>query len=176
MPGLGQGETMERICIIGCPGSGKSTLAARLASQTGIPAVHLDQLFWKENWVQRTAAEFDELLAEALKQSRWIMDGNFARTLPLRLGFADTLVVYDLPKWRSLLGYFKRLRRYRGQSRPDMTPGCAEKLDWEFVGYILKFKREDLSALQREFPDLTIIRVRSHRQAEDWLGQVEHVS
>ena len=68
---------MERICIIGCPGSGKSTLAARLAAQTGIPAVHLDQLFWKENWVQRTAAEFDELLAEALKQSRWIMDGNF---------------------------------------------------------------------------------------------------
>ena len=167
---------MERICIIGCPGSGKSTLAARLAAQTGIPAVHLDQLFWQENWVQRTAAEFDELLAEALKQSRWIMDGNFARTLPLRLGFADTLVVYDLPKWRSLLGYFKRLRRYRGQSRPDMTPGCAEKLDWEFVGYILKFKREDLRALQREFPDLTIIRLRSHRQAEDWLGQVEHVS
>lgn len=167
---------MERICIIGCPGSGKSTLAARLAAQIGIPAVHLDQLFWKENWVQRTAAEFDELLAEALKQSRWIMDGNFARTLPLRLGFADTLVVYDLPKWRSLLGYFKRLRRYRGQSRPDMTPGCAEKLDWEFVGYILKFKSEDLSALQREFPDLTIIRLRSHRQAEDWLGQVERVS
>ena len=167
---------MERICIIGCPGSGKSTLAARLAAQTGNPAVHLDQLFWKENWVQRTAAEFDELLAEALKQSRWIMDGNFARTLPLRLGFADTLVVYDLPKWRSLLGYFKRLRRYRGQSRPDMTPGCAEKLDWEFVGYILKFKSEDLSALQREFPDLTIIRLRSHRQAEDWLGQVERVS
>ena len=150
---------MERICIIGCPGSGKSTLAARLAAQTGIPAVHLDQLFWKENWVQRTAAEFDELLAEALKQSRWIMDGNFARTLPLRLDF-----------------YFKRLRRYRGQSRADMTPGCAEKLDWEFVGYILKFKREDLSVLQREFPDLTIIRLRSHRQAEDWLKQVERVS
>lgn len=109
---------MERICIIGCPGSGKSTLAARLAAQTGIPAVHLDQLFWKENWVQRTAAEFDELLAEALKQSRWIMDGNFARTLPLRLGFADTLVVYDLPKWRSLLGYFKRL-----QALPRANPG-----------------------------------------------------
>ena len=115
-------------------------------------------------------------MAEALKQSRWIVDGNFARTLPLRLGFADTLVVYDLPKWRSLLGYFKRLRRYRGQSRPDMTPGCAEKLDWEFVGYILKFKSEDLSALQREFPDLTIIRLRSHRQAEDWLEQVERLS
>lgn len=76
---------MERICIIGCPGSGKSTMAARLAAQTGIPAVHLDQLFWKENWVQRPAAEFDELLAEALKQSRWIMDGNFARTLPVKV-------------------------------------------------------------------------------------------
>ncbi len=58
----------------------------------------------------------------------------------------------------------------------EAPPGCAEKLDWEFVGYILKFKREDLSVLQREFPDLTIIRLRSHRQAEDWLKQVERVS
>ncbi|MFQ8582596.1 MAG: AAA family ATPase [Holdemania massiliensis] len=40
---------MERICIIGCPGSGKSTLASRLAAATNIPAIHLDQLFWKEN-------------------------------------------------------------------------------------------------------------------------------
>ena len=38
-----------RVLIAGPSGSGKSTLAARLASQTGIPAVHLDQLFWKEN-------------------------------------------------------------------------------------------------------------------------------
>ena len=41
---------------------------------------------------------------------------------------------------------------------------------------VLGMKDEFLKTLQREFPDLTIIRLRSHRQAEDWLGQVERVS
>jgi hypothetical protein len=29
-----------------------------------------------------------------------------------------------------------RWLRYRGQSRPDMAPGCPEKIDWEFLQWI----------------------------------------
>ena len=41
---------MERILIIGCSGSGKSRLARQLGQKLGLPVVHLDQLWWKENW------------------------------------------------------------------------------------------------------------------------------
>ena len=37
---------MERIMIIGCGGSGKSTLARVLGEKTGLPVVHLDQIWW----------------------------------------------------------------------------------------------------------------------------------
>ena len=37
---------MQRILIIGCGGAGKSTLARALGEKTGLPVVHLDQIWW----------------------------------------------------------------------------------------------------------------------------------
>ena len=50
---------MERILIIGCGGAGKSTLARQLGERTGLPVVHLDQLFWHPGWVESTKDEID---------------------------------------------------------------------------------------------------------------------
>ena len=42
---------MERVMIIGCGGAGKSTLARKLGEKTGLPVVHLDQIYWEPgNW------------------------------------------------------------------------------------------------------------------------------
>ena len=73
---------MERIIIIGCGGAGKSTLARKLGEVLDLPVVHLDKLFWKPGWVETTAEEFDALLAMELAKDKWIMDGNFNRTMP----------------------------------------------------------------------------------------------
>jgi len=35
---------MQRVLVIGSPGAGKSTLSTQLASVTGLPLFHLDQL------------------------------------------------------------------------------------------------------------------------------------
>ena len=82
---------MERVLIIGCGGSGKSTLARQLGEKTGLPVVHLDQLFWHPGWVESTKDEIDTKIREELGKSRWIMDGNYNRTLPLRLEKCDHL-------------------------------------------------------------------------------------
>ena len=37
---------MERVMIIGCGGAGKSTLARKRGEKTGLPVVHLDQIWW----------------------------------------------------------------------------------------------------------------------------------
>lgn len=49
---------MRRVAIIGCAGSGKSTLARRLAAKTGLPAVHLDQHYWRPGWVEPPREEW----------------------------------------------------------------------------------------------------------------------
>ncbi|WP_242835879.1 AAA family ATPase [Clostridium sp. DL-VIII] len=41
---------MERILIIGGNGCGKTTLAQTLASKLEIPLIHLDKLYWRDNW------------------------------------------------------------------------------------------------------------------------------
>ena len=76
---------MNRIIIIGNSGSGKSTLAKELAVRLNLPLIHLDKLFWRDNWQHISRDEFDDLLLSELKKERWIIDGNFGRTIPLRL-------------------------------------------------------------------------------------------
>ena len=80
---------MERIVIIGCGGSGKSTLARRLGELLNLPVVHLDKLYWHPGWVESTDEEFDAKLAAELEKPQWIMDGNFDRTMQMRLAPAS---------------------------------------------------------------------------------------
>ena len=76
---------MERIIVIGCPGSGKSTFSRALHQITGIPLVHLDMLFWNKDKTTVEKAVFLERLEKAMQQSRWIIDGNYATTMELRM-------------------------------------------------------------------------------------------
>ena len=76
---------MKRVIIIGCGGAGKSTLARKMGELTGIPVIHLDQLFWKPGWVERTREEFDPMIQRELEKEAWIMDGNFDRTMDERI-------------------------------------------------------------------------------------------
>ena len=43
----------------------------------------------------------------------------------------------DLPRLACFVRAWKRYFRYRGKSRPDMAEGCDEKMDLEFMWWIL---------------------------------------
>lgn len=134
---------MERILIIGCSGSGKSTLARILKDRLGLPVIHLDQLWWKNGWTNVTVEEFDSRLAMALNMDRWIIDGNYSRTLPQRLEKCDTIIYLDFNRWECLLGMFQRVFGNYGKVRPDMADGCPERFDWEFVKWIWNYNKNN---------------------------------
>lgn len=132
---------MKRIIIIGCGGAGKSTLARQLGEKLGLPVVHLDKLFWKPGWVQVSQEEFDDLHRMELAKDRWIMDGNFNRTMPERIARCDTIIYLDFSRFACLRGVLKRVLTTYGTVRPDMGEGCPERIDWEFLKWVWNFNK-----------------------------------
>ncbi len=165
-------KTMKKVVIIGCGGSGKSTLAVKLGEKLGLPVVHLDRLLWREGWSRVEPEEFDRLLADELKKESWIMDGNFKRTLPLRLAEADTVIFLDFSRLACLRGVLRRQIQYRGRTRPDMGDGCPEHVDFEFLTWILRFKRETrpkLLEILSAYPSVHKIVLKNRRQVKRFL-------
>ena len=137
--GQNEGVIMERIVIIGCGGAGKSTLARQLGEKLNLPVVHLDKLWWKPGWVETSRDDFDAKLAQELKKPRWIMDGNFNRTIEVRIAKCDTIIYMDFSRVTCLLGVLKRVITTHGKVRPDMGEGCPERFDLEFLKWVWSF-------------------------------------
>jgi adenylate kinase family enzyme len=110
-----------------------------MGARMGLPVVHLDVLSWSPGWVQIERAAFDRLLAAALRKKRWIIDGNFGRTMEWRISRADTVVFLDLPRMVCIWRVLWRVVKGYGRSRPDMGPGCPERLDWEFLKFVWNY-------------------------------------
>lgn len=126
--------------IVGCGGAGKSTLARRLGEKTGLPVVHLDQIWWAPgNWKHREREEFDILLAKEVEKPRWILDGNFNRTIEMRLEHCDTVIYLDFNRFVCLASWIKRVITNWGHARIDMAEGCSEWFDPEMAKWIWQF-------------------------------------
>src|SRR5262249_17113576 len=168
---------MQRILVMGSSGSGKSTFARRLSAITGIPVVSIDALFWKPGWVESDRAEFRERLAEVTRQPRWIMDGNYtAAEGELRREVSDTVIGFALPRSTCMLGILTRIAKSYGQVRPEMAPGCPEKIDFEFFRYVWTFRRQQRPKLLAFFEglraDQTFVTFTRRAQADRYLGDL----
>ena len=139
-------SSMNRIIVIGSPGSGKSTLVREIAVRSGIPAFHLDKLYWQPGWVPHPDLNvFRNTVDNIVAGERWILDGGFYDAAgPERFVRADTVIFLDVPTVVCLFRAIKRWLLYRGDTRPDLAPDCPEKFDLEFYQYILSYRTEQI--------------------------------
>lgn len=91
------GMNAKKIMIIGSPGSGKSTFARKLRDKSGLPLFYLDMIKHKPDRTEILREEFNIKLAEIIKMPEWIIDGNYQRTLEVRMEKADTIILFELP-------------------------------------------------------------------------------
>src|SRR4051812_20094908 len=123
---------VDRVVVIGCGGSGKTHLSWRLAVLLSVPLVHLDAEVYDAEWRPLSAEAFAARQREIIAGPRWVIDGNYVTTLPVRLVAADTVVFLDLPAWACLAGLVRRRWVYRGGQHAD---GVYDRITGEFLRY-----------------------------------------
>ncbi len=85
-------QPLERVVVIGTSGSGKTHLAQRLAAVLGVDHIELDALHWGPNWTEAEPEAFRADVAEALSESRWVVDGNYSTVRDITWGGATHLI------------------------------------------------------------------------------------
>ncbi|MCD5001398.1 DNA topology modulation protein FlaR [Enterococcus saccharolyticus] len=160
-----------KIAILGYSGSGKSTLANYISRQLEIPCLHLDTVQFEANWETRPDEEAKAIVHHQLKQEQWVIDGNYTRFYQAeRLAQADQIILLLFSRWTSLKRIVGRYLKYRGQTRPDMAEGCEEKLDREFIWWVLyegrtKSHQQHYRDIAKKYPDKTVI-IRNQRELD----------
>lgn len=162
---------MLKIIIIGSPGSGKSTFARKLRDITNLPLYYLDMLWHKKDRTNISREEFDEKLEKILKKDKWIIDGNYQRTIEMRLKECDTVFLMDYPLEVCLSGAEERV----GKKREDL-PWIEEKIDEEFKQIIVDFSKNKLpqiyKLLEKYQKNKNIVIFKSREEAEGYIKKM----
>lgn len=165
---------MERIAVLGCGGSGKTYLSNLLAHELRLPVTHLDAVYYGTDWKPLDNDAFATRQQSQVASSRWIIEGNHASTLHIRLARADTVIFLDLPAWVCLLGIVQRRWRYGGGQHEES--GVYDRITWEFIRYVLRYRATMRPKVRRLLAEhgaaARLVALRSRRQADRLLKEM----
>lgn len=169
---------LARVNVVGVSGSGKSTFARRLASLLDTTYVEMDSLHWDPNWTEVSKEELLARVDSALEADRWVLDGNYSRTRPIKWARATCVVWLDYSLSVALTRVVLRTIR-RVFTREELWAGNRESLRMMFsrssiVLWTLQThasKRRDLTAAMEDprWSHIRFIRLRTPNEAEQFL-------
>lgn len=162
----------QKVIVIGSPGAGKSTFSRKLRDVTGLPLYYLDMLWHKPDKTTISKQEFDTKLKNILMSDKWIIDGNYNRTIEMRLKYCDAVFLMDFPVDICILGAESRV----GKQREDL-PWCETELDSEFKQFIIDFPKESLpriyELIEKYREDKRVVIFKSREESEEYLRKVK---
>lgn len=173
----------KRIVIVGTSCSGKTSLAEQLAEKLRIEHLHLDMLYWRENWQKTPDDVFRAFMADEIKKDEWIIDGNYRITFDMVFPRATVIIWLDLPLpvifWRGLKRTIRRIIK-----KEEVCNGNQETFRQSFLsrdsillwiltshGY-LKRRYEPLFVGEHH-DGLQLVRLKRKRDIERFLGGLE---
>ena len=170
-----------KIAIIGYSGSGKSTLARNLAEYYHISVLHFDRVQFRPNWEIRPQASKEIMTKTFLDLHKdWVIDGNYSKlSFERRMEEADVIILLLFNRISCLHRVTRRYLKYKDSTRSDMADGCKEKLDWEFVKWILrdgrsKTARQRYQRVMKQYPEKTLI-IKNQRQLNNVQNRISKV-
>ena len=170
-----------KIAIIGYSGSGKSTLARRLAESYNIPVLHFDRVQFRPNWEIRPQQSKEMMTKVFLDIHKdWVIDGNYSKlSFERRMEEADVIILLLFNRFSCLYRVWRRYRKFKDQTRPDMGEGCKEKLDREFVKWVLwkgrsKEARARYESVCARYPEKTFV-IKNQRQLNRVQKRIEEL-
>ena len=169
---------MQRVLVIGPCGAGKSTLAVELGRKLSLPVFHMDQINWRPGWIESSKDDILAKLRQIISTDRWLIDGYYGGTLAERLERADTVVYLDYPIRLCFTRLIRRVWTYRGRTRPDMTEGCPERFDLEFLIYLIRWNSGPRPRTEQALSghEHKIIRLRSPDDLRRWMDLLPTVA
>lgn len=163
---------MKKIIVVGCPGAGKSTFARELSKIYDLPLYYLDMIWHKKDRTNININEFDDKLKQIMTNDKWIIDGNYQRTLAMRMQACDTIFLLDMPVEVCLESAQKRI----GNKREDM-PWIEEEFDEEFKQFIIDFPKKELPyiyQLLEQYQNKNIYIFHNRKEINDFIKTMEN--
>ena len=175
-------KDLRRINVVGSSGSGKSTVGRVLAEKLALPYLELDAIFWRPDWNESPDEEFFADLETALSGGRWVLDGNYSRTVPIKWQHVEAVIWLDLPYWRILWQVISRTVR-RSVKREVLWAGNQESLVKAFFrrDSVIYWSLTNLSRVRRgyeaamaseRFSHIRFVRLRSRTEVDAFLGSL----
>ena len=178
---------MKFINVVGTSASGKTTFARQLAQKLGVAHIEMDDLFWLDDWQETSDQEFFAKLQSQINQAPrgWVLDGNYSRTLDLKVKYIDTVIWLDYSFSLNLYRSVKRaIARAATQKRLWPNSNNRESFKTSFLSkdsiilwmitHHAKNRKKYLAMIKDpQYQHIQFIRLTSPKQMEAFLKQMK---
>lgn len=165
-----------RINVIGTSGSGKTTFGRKLANVLDLPCIEMDAVYWGPNWSFPPEEEFISRLSGLLEGEKWVLDGNYTRTMGFKWDRVQAVVWLNFSFARTV---YQAIKRALGRlfDQEELWPGTGNRESlkmlfskdsivlWTLQKYHRHVKRNVGYIYNEDFSKIKFHRIRSPREA-----------
>ena len=111
---------------------------------------------------------------ERANEDKWIIDGNYSKTLKERFDRADLIIWLDYSTYAQVKGIFNRILKNYGKEKTEI-PGCKERFNFTFFKYVITYnkkKRHIIVDNLNGIPEDKVLIFKKRKALNKWLEEL----